>query len=117
MQSKDLKTNSWNKYRCEITIKTKNDDLDYLIYPTFRNTNKLFVLSFKNGDDDPTRDYFDKYCMPLVQIKYFNTLIENEPFFDQPVRNKKLAYEKLVEKSINNYCKNIIRLFVLSKIL
>ena len=55
--------------------------------------------------------------MPLVQIKYFNALIENEPFFDQPVRNKKLAYEKLVEKSINNYCKNIIRLFVLSKIL
>ena len=26
--------------------------------------------------------------MPLVEIKDFNELIDNKPFFDQPVRNK-----------------------------
>ena len=73
-------TISWNKYRFEITIQTKNNNLDYFIGPAFKNINKLFVLSFKNGDDIPTRYYFHDYYMPLVEIKGFNTLIDNKPF-------------------------------------
>ena len=46
-----------------------------------RNINRLFVLSLKNGNDDRTRDSFDKYYMPLVEIKDFNALIDNKPFF------------------------------------
>ena len=53
-----------------------------MIDPTFRNINTLFVLLFKNGDNDPTRNYFDKYYMPLIESKYFNALIDNKPFFD-----------------------------------
>ena len=61
------------------------------------NINRLFVLSFKNGNDDPTRDsFFDKYYMPLVEI------IDDKPFFDQPVKNKQEAYEKLLEMSRND---------------
>ena len=37
----------WNKYRSEITTQPKNNSLDYLIDPTFRNINRFFVLSFK----------------------------------------------------------------------
>ena len=51
---------SWNKYRSEITTQRKNNNLDYLIQPILRNINRLFVLSFKNGDDDPTRYFFDQ---------------------------------------------------------
>ena len=29
----------------------KNNNLNYLIDPTFSNVNRLFVLSFENGDD------------------------------------------------------------------
>ena len=57
----------------------------------------MFVLSFKDGNDDPTKDYFHKYYMLFVKTKYFNVLIQNKPFFDQPVKNKQEAYEKLVE--------------------
>ena len=32
-----------------------------MINPTFRNINRLFVLSFKNDEDDPKRSSFDKY--------------------------------------------------------
>ena len=46
------RTVSWNKYRSEITTQTKNNNLDYLIDQTFRNINRLFVLSFKNGNDE-----------------------------------------------------------------
>ena len=33
--------------------------------------------------------------MPLVEIKDFNVLIDNKPFFDQPVKNKQEVYEKM----------------------
>ena len=46
------------------------------------------MLSFKNGDGGPTRNYFDEYYMPLVEIKDFNALTDNKPFFDQSAKNK-----------------------------
>ena len=97
------RTTSWNKYRSEITTTKKSNNLDYLIDPTFKNINRLFVLSFKNDNDDPARNSFDKYYILLVEIKDFNALIDNKQFFDQPVKNKQEAYEKLVEMSRNNY--------------
>ena len=61
---------SWNKCRSEITTQSENNNLNYLIDPTFRNINRLLVLSFKNGDYDPNRISFDEYYMPLVKNKY-----------------------------------------------
>ena len=40
--------------------------------------------------------------MPLVEVKYFNTLIDNKPFFDWLVKNKQEAYEKHIEMSRND---------------
>ena len=54
-------------------------------------------LSFKNGYDDSTRNSFDKYCMQFKEIKDFNGLVENKPFLDQQVKNKKEANEKLIK--------------------
>ena len=55
-----------------------------MIDSTFRNINRLFVLSFKDGDNDPIRDSFDKYYMLLVETKEFNALIDNKPFSVNP---------------------------------
>ena len=52
--------------------------------PLFRNINRLFVLSFKNGDDDPARNSYAKYHMPLVEMKDLNALIEKKPFLIKP---------------------------------
>ena len=79
---------SWNKYRSEIIKQTKSNNLDYLVDPTFRNVNRLFFLSFKNGDNDSTRNSLDRHNILLVEIKDLNALIENKPFSDQPVKNK-----------------------------
>ena len=76
------RTISWNKYRSEIVTKQKNSNLDYPTDPTFRNINRLFLLSFNNGDDDPKKYSFDQYYMPLVEIKDFNELIDNKSFLD-----------------------------------
>ena len=61
----------------------------------------MFVLLFKNGNDDATRNSFDKYYMSVEEIKDFNTLIDNTPFFDQPVKTKK-KNRKLIEMSRND---------------
>ena len=50
-----------NSIKPEKRAQPKNNNLDYMIDRTFRNINRLFVLSFKNGNNDPTRDSFDKF--------------------------------------------------------
>ena len=55
----------WNKYRSEMSNQTKNNNLDYLIYPTFVNANRLLVLSFENEAD---RDSCLKYYVPGAEI-------------------------------------------------
>ena len=62
----------------------------------------MFVLSFKNGNIDPTSYSFDKYYLPLVEIKIFNALIDKKIFFDQPVKNKQEANDKIIEMSNND---------------
>ena len=62
-------TISWNNYRSEVTAQPKNNNLNYMIEPSLRNINRLYVLRFKNGNNDLARDSFDKYYMPLAEIK------------------------------------------------
>ena len=66
---------SWNKYRSEITTQAKINNLDYLIDPTCKNINRLFLISLKNCNSDSIRKSSDKYYMPLIEIKDFNALI------------------------------------------
>ena len=96
------RTITWNKYRSEMSNQTKNNNLNYLIDPTFTNVNRLFVLSFENKED---RTSFSKYYVPEVEIKVvfeINVLIDGKPFFEIPVKNKEEAYEAIVEMSKNN---------------
>ena len=101
------RTISWNKYRSKIATQTQYNNSDYLIDLTFRNINILSVLSFKNSNDDPARDSFDEYFMPLVEINDFNALVDNKPFFDQPVKKKQEAHEKLLKMSRINTTGNV----------
>ena len=93
------RTIKWNKYRSEMSNQTKNNNLNYLIDPTFANVNRLFVLSFENEDD---RTSFSKYYVPKIEIKDFNVSIDGKQFFEIPVKNKEEAYEAIIEMSKNN---------------
>ena len=77
--------------------------MDYTIDSTFRNINRLFVLTLKNSNNDPAINSSDSYFMSLLEIKDFNESIDNKSFFDKPVKNKQEEYEKLVETSKNDY--------------
>ena len=93
------RTIKWNKYRSEMSNQTKSSNLNYLIEPTFTNVNRLYVLTFENEDD---RTSISKYYIPKVEMKDFNALIDGKPLFEIPVKNKKEAYEPIIEMTKNN---------------
>ena len=41
------RTLKWNKYRSQMTIQNNNNNLNYLIDPTFTKVNRLFVWLFE----------------------------------------------------------------------
>ena len=56
----------WNKYKCEISNQTANNNLNYLINPTYNKAHRLFILALLNEED---RSSFSKYYTPTVEIK------------------------------------------------
>ena len=91
----------------QITIQPQNNNINYLIDPTFTNVNRLFVLSFRGiaGENNTAKDYrylFLRYYVPNARIKDFNVLIDGKGFFDMPVKNEEEAYEKIIEMSNSN---------------
>ena len=45
------RTVKWNKYRSQMSIQPRNNNLNYLIDPTFTSVNRLFVLSFPRNNN------------------------------------------------------------------
>ena len=87
-------TIKWNKYVSQMSNQTKNNNLNYLIDPTFSNVNRLFVLSFENEDD---RTSYYKYYMPNVEIKDYNVLMDGNAFSELPIKNIEETYEKIIQ--------------------
>ena len=82
------------KYISQMSNQNKNNNLNYLIDPTFSNVSRLFVLSFENEDD---RSSYYKYYMPSVEIKDYNVLINGNAFFELPIKNIEETYEKITQ--------------------
>ena len=96
---KELKTEisidfKWNKCRSQMINQTTTYNLNFLIHPTFNNVNRLFVLAFANEED---RRFFSKYYTPTVEIKDYNVIIDGEPFYEIPIKNKEETYKAITE--------------------
>ena len=85
-----------------MTIQPPNNNLYYLIDPTFTKVNRLFVLSLVRNVEGDHRDSFSHYYVPNVRIKDFNVLIDGKRFFNLPVKYEEEAYGKIIEMSRNN---------------
>ena len=96
------RTIKWNKYRLKMSIQSQNNNLNYLIDPTFTNFNRLFVLSFPRNNNTDGRYSFSNYYVPKVKVNDFNFLIDEKRFFDLSVKNDEEAYEKIIGMSNNS---------------
>ena len=91
------RTIKWNKYRSQMTIQPQNNNLNYLIDPTFKSVKRLFVLSFPRNNNKYSRYSFSNYYVPKVKVNNFNFLIDGKSFFDLPVKNDEETYEKIID--------------------
>ena len=55
-------------------------------------------MAFPNEED---RSSFSKYYMPTIEIKDYNVLIDLQPLYDLPIKNKEQTYKAITE-SINH---------------
>ena len=60
--------------------------------PRFQVLNRLFVFSFKDGDD---RESHKQYYLPTVEIKDYNIMIDGRNFFDQTMKNDLKTYDNI----------------------
>ena len=74
-----------------MTIQSNNNNLNYLIDPTFTKVSRLFVLLFETNDKGDRRDSFSHYYVTNVEIKDFKVLIDGKSFFDLPAKNEEEA--------------------------
>ena len=77
------RTIKWNKYRSQMTVQSNNNNLNYLIDPTFTKVNRLFVLSFQKIEGNnvkKNRDSFSHYYVPKAEMKDFKVLIDGKSF-------------------------------------
>ena len=63
-----------------MTIQPQNNNLNYLIDPTFTNVNRLFVLPFTRTDTCDYRNVFSNYYVPDAEIKDLDVLIDRKKF-------------------------------------
>ena len=51
-------------------------------------------MAFPNEED---RRYFSKYYTPAVEIKDYKVIIDGEPFYEKPIKNKEETYKAITE--------------------
>ena len=83
---------SWNKYLSKPELLAQNPNLNHLIQPSFQGVNRLFVLAFEN---DTQRTSAKGYYLPNVELRDYNIMINEEKFFDQPIKSNKITYENI----------------------
>ena len=91
------RTIKWNQNRSQLTIQPENNNLKYLIDPTFTSVNRLLVLLFTRNNAGNSRDSFSHYYLPSIEIKVFNVLIEGKNLFNLPLKMKKKPTRKVLK--------------------
>ena len=104
-------TIKWNKYRSQMTIQPQDNNLNYLIDPTFIKVDRFLVFSFERIEENNVKkdhiDSFLHYYVPNVEIKDFHVLIGGKKIFDLPLKTEEEADEKIVSICRNNDCTTI----------
>ena len=83
---------NWNKYLSKPELLAQNPNLNHLVEPSFQGVNRLFVLAFENDDH---RRVDDQYYLLNVEIKDYNIVINDENFFNRPIKNNEITYDNI----------------------
>ena len=71
--------------------------MNYLIDPTFSKVHRLYNLAFQNDENRLSSSKYYTSTVPTVEINDYNVLINQKPFFEIPIKNKKETYQTITE--------------------
>ena len=71
----------------------------YIKHPSFQGVNRLFVMAFRydnaNIDNYANRNDHQRYCLPKVDIKDYNAIIDGRNFYDNNINSDAEKYIEL----------------------
>ena len=82
----------WNESESDPKTFAQNKYLNHLINSSFQGVNRFFVLSFENENG---RTSHSAYCLPKVEIKDYNVMIDGRIFLYQPINSMIKTYENI----------------------
>ena len=83
------RTTNWNKYLSKPELLPQNLNLNRSVEPSSQGVNRFFVLAF---EDDIQRTNNNRPYFPHVRRKNFHAMIDGKNYFDQSMKNYKIAY-------------------------
>ena len=92
------RTINWKKHQLKVSPGRQNQNLQFLIDPSFQVGNILSPLSFEKEND---KTVHLKHYLPNVEIKDFNVMINEENVFDQPFKGSVRTYKNIRKSDIN----------------
>ena len=87
----------WNEYK----TKEINENADANVFkyinldPSFQGVNRLFVMAYNRGNNQPTRNGQQKYYLPRIDLEKYNVIIDGRNFYDNPIESDIEKYREL----------------------
>ena len=83
---------NWNEYLLKTELLAQNSSLNHLVEPSFQGINCIFILAYEG---EAQRTSSKGHYIPNVELRDYNIMINEENFFDQPIKNNKITYENI----------------------
>ena len=87
----------WNEYKTkEQNENAANNVFKYInLDPSFQGVNRLFVMTFLRGGDNPDKNNRRKYYLPRSNLNKYNFIIDGRNFYDNPIESDIEKYREL----------------------
>ena len=87
----------WNEYKTKEQIENAaNNVFKYInLDPSFQGVNRLFVMAYLRGDDNPDKNNRQKNYLPRSNLNKYNVIIDGRNFYDNPIESNIEKYREL----------------------
>ena len=90
----------WNEYKTKEKVLDANannaNTVRYInLDPSFQGVNRLFLMAYLRGGDNPDRNNQRKYYLPRSDLKKYNVIIDGRNFYDNPIESDIEKYREL----------------------
>ena len=63
--------------------------------PSFQGVNRLFIMAYSREASQPDTNSQHKYCLPRIDLKKYNVIIDGRNFYDNPIESDIEKYREL----------------------